>query len=90
MDVFAPEFRGAKNMHLRNFYVIVPPLVRQTWSSVVDFIDNEGITVKCSEPYSDLAKQRADLQASSALITLGSPWSLGQPSLASLDFLARS
>ncbi|XP_031573328.1 WASH complex subunit 4-like [Actinia tenebrosa] len=26
VDVFAPEFREAKNMHLRNFYVIVPPL----------------------------------------------------------------
>ncbi|XP_020600408.1 WASH complex subunit 4-like, partial [Orbicella faveolata] len=26
VDVFAPEFRGSKNMHLRNFYVIVPPL----------------------------------------------------------------
>ncbi|KXJ13474.1 WASH complex subunit 7 [Exaiptasia diaphana] len=26
VDVFAPEFRDAKNMHLRNFYVIVPPL----------------------------------------------------------------
>lgn len=25
--VFAPEFRSAKNMHLRNFYMIVPPLV---------------------------------------------------------------
>ena len=29
VDVFAPEFRDAKNMHLRNFYVIVPPLVSQ-------------------------------------------------------------
>ena len=28
MDVFAPEFRDSKNMHLRNFYAIVPPLVR--------------------------------------------------------------
>ena len=27
VDVFAPEFRDSKNMHLRNFYVIVPPLV---------------------------------------------------------------
>ena len=25
--MFAPEFRDSKNMHLRNFYVIVPPLV---------------------------------------------------------------
>lgn len=25
--VFAPEFRSVKNMHLRNFYMIVPPLV---------------------------------------------------------------
>ena len=25
--VFAAEFRSAKNMHLRNFYMIVPPLV---------------------------------------------------------------
>lgn len=27
VDVFAPEFRSTKNMHLRNFYIIVPPLV---------------------------------------------------------------
>ena len=26
VGVFAPEFRSAKNMHLRNFYMIVPPL----------------------------------------------------------------
>uniref|UniRef100_A0A8C9MI81 WASH complex subunit 4 n=1 Tax=Serinus canaria TaxID=9135 RepID=A0A8C9MI81_SERCA len=26
VDVFAPEFRSMKNMHLRNFYIIVPPL----------------------------------------------------------------
>ncbi|XP_009888769.1 PREDICTED: WASH complex subunit 7-like, partial [Charadrius vociferus] len=26
VDVFAPEFRSPKNMHLRNFYIIVPPL----------------------------------------------------------------
>nr|XP_034984556.1 WASH complex subunit 4 isoform X2 [Zootoca vivipara] len=26
VDVFAPEFRSSKNMHLRNFYIIVPPL----------------------------------------------------------------
>lgn len=29
VDVFAPEFRNPKNMHLRNFFVILPPLVRQ-------------------------------------------------------------
>ena len=28
--MFAPEFRDSKNMHLRNFYVIVPPLVSLT------------------------------------------------------------
>lgn len=27
VEVFAPEFRSMKNMHLRNFYMIVPPLV---------------------------------------------------------------
>ncbi|XP_029457390.1 WASH complex subunit 4 isoform X2 [Rhinatrema bivittatum] len=26
VDVFAPEFRSSKNMHLRHFYSIVPPL----------------------------------------------------------------
>jgi len=26
VDVFSEEFRSAQNMHLRNFYVIVPPL----------------------------------------------------------------
>jgi len=27
VDVFANEFRDKKNLHLKNFYVIVPPLV---------------------------------------------------------------
>lgn len=31
--VFAPEFRSAKNMHLRNFYMIVPPLVSVSFFS---------------------------------------------------------
>ncbi|CAE1304616.1 MRT43 [Acanthosepion pharaonis] len=26
VDVFAPEFRNPKNMHLRNFFIILPPL----------------------------------------------------------------
>ncbi|CAK8684321.1 unnamed protein product [Clavelina lepadiformis] len=26
VDVFAPEFRSSKNMHLRNFYIIIPAL----------------------------------------------------------------
>lgn len=40
VDVFAPEFRSPKNMHLRNFYIIVPPLVSivtvctSTWKSL--------------------------------------------------------
>lgn len=27
VDVFAPEFRNSKNIHLKNFFVILPPLV---------------------------------------------------------------
>jgi hypothetical protein len=27
VDVFSNEFRGKKNLHLKNFYVIVPALV---------------------------------------------------------------
>lgn len=27
VDVFVPQFRDVKNMHLRNFYIIIPPLV---------------------------------------------------------------
>lgn len=27
VDVFAPEFRDSKNIHLSNFFVILPPLV---------------------------------------------------------------
>lgn len=33
--VFAPEFRSAKNMHLRNFYMIVPPLVSANVKCVI-------------------------------------------------------
>ena len=32
VDVFAPEFRNPKNMHLRNFFVILPPLVRELFN----------------------------------------------------------
>uniref|UniRef100_H2ZRK5 WASH complex subunit 4 n=1 Tax=Latimeria chalumnae TaxID=7897 RepID=H2ZRK5_LATCH len=32
VDVFAQEFRSPKNMHLRNFYIIVPPLTIKTAS----------------------------------------------------------
>ena len=28
VDVFSNEFRSSKNMHLRNFYIILPSLVR--------------------------------------------------------------
>ena len=30
VDVFAPEFRDQKNLHLKNFYMILPPLVSET------------------------------------------------------------
>ncbi|XP_075894005.1 WASH complex subunit 4 [Nelusetta ayraudi] len=39
VDVFAPEFRSAKNMHLRNFYMIVPPLT-------VNFVEH---SISCKE-----------------------------------------
>ncbi|KAJ0069384.1 hypothetical protein NL108_004201, partial [Boleophthalmus pectinirostris] len=37
--VFAPEFRSMKNMHLRNFYMIVPPLT-------VNFVEH---SISCKE-----------------------------------------
>uniref|UniRef100_A0AAQ5XAX0 WASH complex subunit 4 n=1 Tax=Amphiprion ocellaris TaxID=80972 RepID=A0AAQ5XAX0_AMPOC len=39
VGVFAPEFRSAKNMHLRNFYMIVPPLT-------VNFVEH---SISCKE-----------------------------------------
>ncbi|MFT7812597.1 WASH complex subunit 7 [Arapaima gigas] len=39
VDVFAPEFRSVKNMHLRNFYMIVPPLT-------VNFVEH---SIGCKE-----------------------------------------
>ncbi|XP_062316984.1 WASH complex subunit 4 isoform X1 [Osmerus eperlanus] len=39
VGVFAPEFRSAKNMHLRNFYMIVPPLT-------VNFVEH---SIGCKE-----------------------------------------
>ncbi|XP_048863417.1 WASH complex subunit 4 isoform X1 [Brienomyrus brachyistius] len=39
VDVFAPEFRSVKNMHLRNFYIIVPPLT-------VNFVEH---SIGCKE-----------------------------------------
>ncbi|XP_032078057.1 WASH complex subunit 4 [Thamnophis elegans] len=39
VDVFAPEFRSLKNMHLRNFYIIVPPLA-------LNFIEH---SISCKE-----------------------------------------
>ncbi|XP_067860697.1 WASH complex subunit 4 [Heptranchias perlo] len=39
VEVFAPEFRSSKNMHLRNFYIIVPPLT-------LNFVDH---SISCKE-----------------------------------------
>ncbi|CAB1331538.1 unnamed protein product [Coregonus sp. 'balchen'] len=39
VGVFAPEFRSIKNMHLRNFYMIVPPLT-------VNFVEH---SIGCKE-----------------------------------------
>lgn len=39
VDVFAPEFRDPKNMHLRNFFVILPPLT-------INFIEH---SISCKE-----------------------------------------
>lgn len=43
VDVFANEFRGKKNLHLKHFYVIVPPLVAicvlHIFSSLFVFVD---------------------------------------------------
>ena len=32
VDVFASEFRNLKNMHLRNFFIILPPLVNDIFA----------------------------------------------------------
>uniref|UniRef100_A0A671RBT2 WASH complex subunit 7-like n=1 Tax=Sinocyclocheilus anshuiensis TaxID=1608454 RepID=A0A671RBT2_9TELE len=42
VGVFAPEFRSVKNMHLRNFYMIVPPLA-------VNFVEH---SISCKEKLS--------------------------------------
>ncbi|XP_056000960.1 WASH complex subunit 4-like isoform X5 [Ostrea edulis] len=42
VDVFAPEFRNPKNMHLRNFFVILPPLT-------VNYIEH---SISCKEKMS--------------------------------------
>ncbi|XP_052261533.1 WASH complex subunit 4-like isoform X2 [Dreissena polymorpha] len=39
VDVFSPEFRNPKNMHLRNFFVILPPLT-------VNYIEH---SISCKE-----------------------------------------
>ncbi|CAG5126289.1 unnamed protein product, partial [Candidula unifasciata] len=39
VDVFAPEFRNSKNMHLRNFFVILPPLT-------INFVEH---SISCKE-----------------------------------------
>ncbi|CAL1541419.1 unnamed protein product [Lymnaea stagnalis] len=39
VDVFAPEFRNPKNMHLRNFFVILPPLT-------INFVEH---SISCKE-----------------------------------------
>ncbi|XP_069101114.1 WASH complex subunit 4-like isoform X2 [Argopecten irradians] len=42
VDVFAPEFRDPKNMHLRNFFVILPPLI-------LNFVEH---SISCKEKMS--------------------------------------
>ncbi|KAI7811908.1 WASH complex subunit 4 [Triplophysa rosa] len=49
VGVFAPEFRSAKNMHLRNFYMIVPPLT-------VNFVEH---SISCKEKLNKKNKEGA-------------------------------
>lgn len=49
VDVFAAEFRSAKNIHLRNFYMIVPPLT-------VNFVEH---SISCKEKLSKKNKNGA-------------------------------
>ncbi|XP_077568439.1 WASH complex subunit 4 [Stigmatopora nigra] len=49
VEVFAPEFRRAKNMHLRNFYMMVPPLT-------VNFVEH---SIGCKEKLSKKNKNGA-------------------------------
>lgn len=49
--MFAPEFRDSKNMHLRNFYVIVPPLVSLTSKNLRDVtVSTAIVAVMCGLP----------------------------------------
>jgi hypothetical protein len=43
VDVFAPEFRDSKNMHLNNFFVILPPLVNFFLLSGRKLHENPGV-----------------------------------------------
>ncbi|KAK7791494.1 hypothetical protein R5R35_008848 [Gryllus longicercus] len=49
VDVFAPVFRDPKNMHLRNFYMIVPPLT-------INFVEH---SITCKEKMSKKNKMGA-------------------------------
>lgn len=48
VDVFAPEFRRPKNIHLRNFYIIVPPLVSilKTRSELLMGVNTDSVSIK--------------------------------------------
>lgn len=47
VDVFAPEFRSPKNMHLRNFYIIVPPLVSICIVCIGAYLNTYRIRLVC-------------------------------------------
>jgi WASH complex subunit 7 len=53
VDVFAPEFRGDKHKHLRNFYMIVPPLTLNFVEYIMASKDKMGRKNKTGAAFTD-------------------------------------
>ncbi|CAF0996554.1 unnamed protein product, partial [Didymodactylos carnosus] len=53
VDVFSSEFRGKKNLHLKNFYVIVPPLTLSFVEHIKQLKDNLTKKSKVNASFTD-------------------------------------
>jgi len=53
VGVFAPEFRNPKNMHLRNFYIIMPPLTLNFVEHIINSKEKLNKKNKIGAPFTD-------------------------------------
>lgn len=53
VDVFVPTFRDSKNIHLKNFYIIVPPLTINFVEHIITAKENMSKKNKTGAAFTD-------------------------------------